>query len=156
MTGPAGSGPILKLPRGDDMTKNEITAEILSSPLVHKLINTRQTGLLADGTVIYSIEFLEVLEKSATLRAVSIYVLDEGLPSEAAYYRDVEASPAIQTFSDKLKPLLKTYNASIIESGNTWALAETNILIENAGVYTIKKDQYFVVDGDPITITKIG
>jgi len=138
------------------MTKNQIIAEILAKPLVGKQIALRLGNTLTDGTKVYVLEVLEVLDNAATQRVVSFYVVDEGLGTEIAYYKDIESIPQIQSFNDKLKPLLKQYNASIVEQGETWALAETNILVDTAGVWSIQKDRYMLVDGETLTITKIG
>ena len=140
------------------MTKTQILAEIAAKPFVSKVMGVQLVSTLIDGTTkIYHAEVLEVTDSIyAVGRTIAFYCVDEGLPTEACYYKDKEALPLIQPFMDKVKPLLKQYNGSIKEQGETWCLAETNTLINTNGVYSIQKDNYFVVDGEPLNITKIG
>lgn len=138
------------------MNKAQIIAEIETKPFVGKLITVYEASVLPDGTKIYHAEILEIVENACRGKTIAFYVIDEGLPTEEAYYKDFEPIPTIQPFQNKMKPLLKEFNAKILEQGETWALAETNTLINTNGIYSIQKDQYFLVDADPLQITKIG
>lgn len=138
------------------MNKLQIITEIEQKPFVGKLISVKQESILPDGTKIYHAEILEIVENACIGKTIPFYVINEGLETEQAYYKDLEPIPTIQPFQNKMKPLLKQYNAKILEQGETWALAETNTLVNTAGIYSIQKDQFFLVDGEPLQITKIG
>lgn len=138
------------------MTKNEIIAEILAKPFVNKMVSLVAESTMQDGTILYNMNVLETVGNSGKISTYTFYVINEGLAGESAYYKDAEPlTSKVQTFMSKVKPLLAQYNGVIKEQGDTWCLAEANI-VKTGTPNTILKENYFIVDGENLTITKIG
>ncbi len=77
------------------MKKSELLADLQNKVLrVFGEKEQPDTDKNAEGIKVYTVEVLERKDTTAVGRTIVFYVLDEGQPDEAAYYKDEIETPA--------------------------------------------------------------
>lgn len=113
------------------MNKAELKADLLGRSWVKTLIKEEDTLLATPDGVslkLYRQSFLETGEVTAVDRAVFFYVVDEGLPTEEAWYKNNEPTPSIS----EVHWLARKYDAELVAVN---------------GKVVLEGDDYIVVDG---------
>jgi hypothetical protein len=90
------------------MNKKELIQDLKNKSFVKKLTALEDTGL-ASQDLKHAQHYIETDGNVAKETKAHIYVLDEGLETEEAYYKDREPTATVQT----THPLAKKYKATI-------------------------------------------
>lgn len=93
------------------MTKQELMDELTRKAFCGRFLGLTENALAPDDlkraaqVKWYHAHYMEVVGKAAATRKISIYVFDEGQPTEAAYYGDAEPAQRVKG-ADVLTPEL--------------------------------------------------
>ena len=125
------------------MNKQELLNDLASRDFVAQLIETVDTNMaIPEGLnlKLYRQTFLEVKGIVAETRGIDIYVKDEGLATETAYYKDRE--PSAQTLhylEEKYANKIKAIKGKVLEKGEDFIIVEGYEKDETTGEMIKKK-----------------
>jgi hypothetical protein len=91
------------------MNKQELIQELENKTFVKKLTKLEDTGSASQDLKLYAQHYIETDGVVAKETKAHIYVLNEGLATEEAYYKDREPTASVQS----THPLVKKYQATI-------------------------------------------
>jgi len=128
------------------MTKAELLVDLESKSFIGAIIETVLIDTHKDGTKVYISNVREEVQNSMTYRNITLYVVDEGLATEKAGYKDGVPKATIQTtaFKDFVQENYKIAVPEMVEF--TWTSrdeeAENGIIkammpSDVAGIFTI-------------------
>jgi hypothetical protein len=102
------------------MNKQELIQELENKTFVKKLTKLEDTGSASQDLKLYAQHYIESDGNVAKETKAHIYVLDEGLATEEAYFKDREPELSVQTTHPLVKKYQSTinqYNGKVIDKG---------------------------------------
>ena len=91
------------------MNKQELINDLESRSFVKQLTSLEDTMLASDNLKLYAQHYIETDGLVAKETKAHIFVIDEGLETEVAYYKDREPESSVQP----THPLVKKYQTTI-------------------------------------------
>ena len=109
------------------MNKQELINDLESRSFVKQLTGLEDTQLASENLKLYAQHYIETDGLVAKETKAHIFVIDEGLETEVAYYKDREPESSVQP----THPLVKKYQTQIdskhgkvIDSGDNWIIVK--------------------------------
>jgi len=109
------------------MNKQELINDLESRNFVKQLTGLEDTQLASENLKLYAQHYIETDGLVAKETKAHIFVIDEGLETEVAYYKDREPESSVQP----THPLVKKYQTQIdskhgkvIDSGDNWIIVK--------------------------------
>lgn len=102
------------------MNKQELINDLSGRSFVKQLGALEDTLLQSDNLKLYAQHYIESKGNVAKETKMHLYVLDEGLPTEQAYYKDREPAESIQIehpLAVKYQSTIESVKGKVIDSG---------------------------------------
>jgi len=143
------------------MTKAELLADLESKSFIGAIAETKLTTTHKDSTNVYTSNVREEAQDSMLYRNITFYVVDEGLDTEKAGYKDgvPKATIQITVFKDFVQANYKTAVPEMVEF--TWTSrdeeAENGVIkamlpSDNAGIFTLVSYMVANIEGNLIAL----
>jgi len=131
------------------MNKQELINDLESKSFVKQLTGLEDTQLASENLKLYAQHYIETNGLVAKETKAHIFVIDEGLETEVAYYKDREPESSVQP----THPLVKKYQETIESVDGEVVKKGNGFIVVQGYIDKKKKDesgQVVVVDGKEV------